>query len=140
MSKTGLPEDPPLAAGAAVADMNGALALAASTLAALFVRERTGKGQQVGASIYCTVIAMQAFELAFASFAGKETPRAGRGHQLLHGVWGAYRTKDGWLCLAGCDDKRWPTFCKLLGIEYLQDDPECKIGRASCRERVLRLV
>ena len=125
MSKTGLPEDPPLAAGAAVADMNGALALAASTLADLFVRERTGKGQLVGASIYGTVIAMQAFELAFASFAGKETPRAGRGHQLLHGVWGAYRTKDGWLCLAGCDDKRWPTFCKLLGIEHLQDDPEC---------------
>jgi crotonobetainyl-CoA:carnitine CoA-transferase CaiB-like acyl-CoA transferase len=105
--------------------MNGALALAASTLAALFVRERTGKGQKVGASIYGTVIAMQAFELAFASYAGQETPRAGRGHQLLHGVWGAYRTRDGWLCLAGCDDKRWPTFCKLLGIEHLQNDPEC---------------
>ena len=125
MAKTGLPEDPPLAAGAAVADTNGALALATSVLAALFVRERTGKGQKVGASIYGTVIAMQAFELAFASFSGKEPKRAGRAHQLLHGVWGAFRTKDGWLCLAGVDDKRWPRFCTILGIEHLRDDPEC---------------
>jgi formyl-CoA transferase/CoA:oxalate CoA-transferase len=125
MAKTGLPEDPPLAAGAAVADTNGALALATSVLAALFVRERTGKGQKVGASIYGTVIAMQAFELAFASFSGKEPQRAGRAHQLLHGVWGAFRTRDGWLCLAGVDDKRWPRFCTILGIERLRDDPEC---------------
>jgi crotonobetainyl-CoA:carnitine CoA-transferase CaiB-like acyl-CoA transferase len=125
MGKTGLAENPPLPAGATVADTNAALALAASVLAALYARERTGKGQKVGASIYGTVIAMQAFELAYASFAGRETPRAGRGHQLLHGVWGAFRTKDGWLCLAGCDDKRWPTFCKLLGIEHLRDDPQC---------------
>ena len=125
MGKTGFADGPPLAAGAAVADTNAALALASSVLAALYVRERTGKGQKVGASIYGTVIAMQAFELAYASFSGQETPRAGRGHQLLHGVWGAFRTRDGWLCLAGCDDKRWPTFCKVLGIEHLRDDPEC---------------
>ena len=125
MAKTGLPENPPLACGAAVADTNAALALAASVLAALYVRERTGKGQLVGASIYGTVIAMQAMELSFASFAGQETPRAGRAHQLLHGVWGAFRTKDGWLCLAGVDDKRWPRFCAILGIEHVKDDPEC---------------
>jgi len=125
MAKTGLPEDPPLAAGATVADSNGALALAASVLAALYVRERTGKGQRVGASIYGTVIAMQAFELAYASFSGREPQRAGRAHQLLHGVWGAFRTRDGWLCLAGVDDKRWPRFCAILGIEHLRDDPEC---------------
>ncbi len=127
MAKTGLPEDPPLAAGAAVADTNGALALATSVLAALFVRERTGQGQKVGASIYGTVIAMQAFELAFASFSGKEPQRAGRAHQLLHGVWGAFRTKDGWLCLAGVDDKRWPRFCAILGIEHLE-------GRSGVRQ------
>lgn len=125
MAKTGFEGDPPIAAGAAVADTNGALALAASVLAALFVRERTGKGQKVGASIYGTVIAMQALELVYASYAGKETPRAGRAHQLLHGVWGAFRTKDGaYVCIAGCDDKRWPRFCQILGIEHLRDEPE----------------
>jgi CoA:oxalate CoA-transferase len=125
MAKTGHEGEPPIACGAAVADTNAALALAASVLAGLFSRERTGKGQKVGASIYGTVIAMQAMELAFASYSGRDTRKAGRAHQLLHGVWGAFRTKDGWLCLAGVDDKRWPRFCKILGIEHLEKDPEC---------------
>ncbi len=125
MGKTGFEGIPPIAAGAAVADTNGALALATSVVTALFVRERTGKGQKVGASIYGTVIAMQAMELSYASYSGEETRRAGRAHQLLRGVWGAFKTKDGYVCLAGCDDKRWPTLCKLLGIEHLRDDPEC---------------
>jgi CoA:oxalate CoA-transferase len=63
MSKTGMPTDPPLAAGAAIADQAGALTLAGGVLAALFARERTGEGQRVDASIYGTMIAAQGFEL-----------------------------------------------------------------------------
>ena len=48
---------------------------------------------------------------------------AGRGHQFLHGVWGAFPTRDGHICIAGVDDKRWPVFCKVMGIEHLQNDP-----------------
>jgi crotonobetainyl-CoA:carnitine CoA-transferase CaiB-like acyl-CoA transferase len=124
MSKTGL-SGPPIAAGAAIADSNGALALAASVLAALFVRERTGKGQKCGASIYGTVLAMQPLELSYTGATGRETPRAHRAHQLLHGVWGAFPTKNGHICIAGCDDGRWPRFCKILGLEHLENDPEC---------------
>ena len=43
MSKTGMPSDPPLAAGAAIADQTGALTLAGGVMAALFARERTGQ-------------------------------------------------------------------------------------------------
>ena len=124
MAKTGMPEDPPLAAGIAVADHSGALSLAAGVLGALFARERTGKGQRVDASIFGTLIAMQGFELDFVSMSGRDTLRAGRGHQFLHGVWGAYRTSDGWVCIAGVDDKRWPDFCRVMGIEHLQNDPQ----------------
>jgi crotonobetainyl-CoA:carnitine CoA-transferase CaiB-like acyl-CoA transferase len=124
MAKTGLPEDPPLPAGITVADHSGALSLAAGVLGALFARERTGKGQRVDASIFGTLIAMQGFELNFVSFSGKDTLRAGRGHQFLHGVWGAYRTEDGWVCLAGVDDKRWPNFCRVMGIQHLENAPE----------------
>ncbi|HKV55363.1 MAG TPA: CoA transferase [Candidatus Binataceae bacterium] len=125
MSKTGMPTDPPLAAGAAIADQAGALTLAGGVLAALFARERTGQGQRVDASIYGTMIAVQGFELNYASMTGEEPERAGRGHPFLHGVWGAFRTKDGHLCIAGVDDQRWPRFCKIMGIEDVQNDPEC---------------
>lgn len=125
MSKTGMPNDPPLAAGAAIADQAGALTLAGGVLAALFARERTGQGQRVDASIYGTMIAAQGFELNYASLTGEEPARAGRGHPFLHGVWGAFRTKDSHLCIAGVDDQRWPRFCKIMGIEDVQNDPEC---------------
>lgn len=125
MSKTGMPNDPPLAAGAAIADQAGALTLAGGVLAALFARERTGQGQRIDASIYGTMIAAQGFELNYASLTGTEPERAGRGHPFLHGVWGGFRTKDGFICIAGVDDQRWPRFCKIMGIEDVQNDPEC---------------
>ncbi|MGH7859885.1 MAG: CaiB/BaiF CoA transferase family protein, partial [Candidatus Binatia bacterium] len=125
MGKTGLSSDPPLPCGALVADHSGALTLMAGVLAALYARERTGRGQRVDASIYGTVLALQPMEIDYTSISGVETERAGRGHQFLHGVWGAFATKDGAICIAGCDDQRWPRFCKALGIEDLLDDPEC---------------
>ncbi|MGH7934290.1 MAG: CaiB/BaiF CoA transferase family protein, partial [Candidatus Binataceae bacterium] len=125
MSKTGMPNDPPLAAGAAIADQTGALTLAGGILAALFMRERTGEGRRVDASIYGTMIAAQGFELNYYALTGEEPERAGRGHPFLHGVWGAFRTKDSYLCIAGVDDQRWPRFCKIMGIENVQNDPEC---------------
>jgi crotonobetainyl-CoA:carnitine CoA-transferase CaiB-like acyl-CoA transferase len=124
MAKTGLPSDPPLPAGMLIADHSGALSLAGGILAALLARERTGRGQKVDASIYGTMIAMQAMEIDYTSITGREPERAGRGHQFLHGVWGAYRTSDGHICLAGVDDKRWPIFCQILGIQHLEKDPE----------------
>jgi crotonobetainyl-CoA:carnitine CoA-transferase CaiB-like acyl-CoA transferase len=123
MAKTGLDGELPVPCGALVADHSAALTLVAGVLSALYAREKTGRGQRVDASIYGTVLALQPMEIDFTSVSGRETPRAGRGHQFLRGVWGAFRTADGFLCLAGVDDKRWPDFCHVLGIDHLRDDP-----------------
>jgi crotonobetainyl-CoA:carnitine CoA-transferase CaiB-like acyl-CoA transferase len=123
MAKTGPEDGAPLPAGALIGDHSGGLSLALGVVAALFARERSGRGQTVDASIFGSVLALQAFEFSFASVSGVETARAGRGHQFLRGAWGAFRTRDGWLCLAGVDDKRWPAFCRILGIEHLRADP-----------------
>ena len=124
MAKTGMPNDPPLAAGIFVADHTGALSLAGGILAGLLARERTGTSQKVDVSIYGTMIAMQGMEINYTSITGQEPERAGRGHQFLHGVWGAFPTRDGHICIAGVDDKRWPAFCRIMGIEELEKDPE----------------
>jgi crotonobetainyl-CoA:carnitine CoA-transferase CaiB-like acyl-CoA transferase len=123
MAKTGLPSDPPLPAGAFIADHSGALSLAGGIIAALLAREKTGRGHKVDASIYGTLIAMQSMEIDYTSISGQEPERAGRGHQFLHGVWGAFPTSDGYICIAGVDDKRWPAFCRIAGIEHLEKDP-----------------
>jgi len=108
----------------AVADQCGGLSLATGILAALFARERTGQAQKVDVSIYGTMIAMQTFEIGYVGFTGKEPERAGVGHQFLHGVWGAYRTRDGHLAMGTVDDKHWPAFCKIAGIQHLENDPK----------------
>jgi len=137
MGKTGMPEDPPLPAGIMAADHSGAISLAAGIFAALLGRERTGKGQKVDVSIYGTLLAMQGFEINYASISGREPGRAGRSHAFLQGVWGAFRTADGYLCLAGVDDGRWPRFCRILGIEHLENAPGFdNIGRNVHGERV----
>ena len=98
--------------------------LMAGILAALYAREKTGTGQKVDACIYGTVIAMQPMEINYTSVSGLETRRAGRGHQFLQGVWGSFPTRDGWICLAGVDDKRWPDFCRVMGIQHVRDEHE----------------
>jgi crotonobetainyl-CoA:carnitine CoA-transferase CaiB-like acyl-CoA transferase len=125
MAKTGPETSPPLPCGVLVADHSGALTLMAGVLAALYARAQTGRGQQVSASIYGTVMALQPMEINYTSLSGNETARAGRGHQFLHGVWGAFPTADGWICLAGVDDARWPRFCKVMGVPEVENDPEC---------------
>ncbi len=124
MAKNGMPDDRPLPCGSLVADHSGAFMLMSGILAALYAREKTGKGQKVDACIYGTVIAMQPMEINFTSVSGVETRKAGRGHQFLQGVWGSFQTQDGWICLAGVDDKRWPDFCRVLGIEHIVSEPE----------------
>jgi crotonobetainyl-CoA:carnitine CoA-transferase CaiB-like acyl-CoA transferase len=99
--------------------------MAGGVLAALFARERTGQAQRVDASIYGTMIAAQSFELNYTGLTREEPGRGGRGHPFLQGVIGSFRTKDSYVCLIGVDDKRWPRFCEILGIQHLQNDPEC---------------
>jgi crotonobetainyl-CoA:carnitine CoA-transferase CaiB-like acyl-CoA transferase len=70
------------------------------------------------------MIAMQGMEINYTSITGNEPERAGRGHQFLHGVWGAFPTSDGHICIAGVDEKRWPSFCKIVGIQHLEKDPD----------------
>ena len=130
MAKGGMEGGHPLPAPFAVADTSGGLSLAAGILAGLFARERTGEAQRVDVSIYGTMIAMQCWEINYTALTGKEPRRAGRGHQFIHGIWGAFPTADGYIAIAGVDDGRWPRFCRILGIEHAEHDPELGANRA----------
>ncbi len=123
MSKTGMPGDMPTPAPFLAADHSGGVSLAGGIFLALLARERTGKGQIVDVSIYGTLLAMQGFEINYTSISGQEPQHAGRCHPFLRGVWGAFPTSDGYLCLAGVDDGRWPRFCRIMGISHLEKEP-----------------
>jgi len=129
LAKGGFEGGPPLPAPFAVADTSGGMSLAMGILAALFARERTGEAQKVDVSIYGTMIALQAWEVNYTSLTGREPGRSGRGHQFIQGLWGAFPTRDGHIAFAAVDDRRWPAFCRVLGIEHLREDERFNGGR-----------
>ncbi len=120
MSTTGT--DVPVPAGAAIGDQTGAIVLALGIVSALMARELHGAGQSVDVSLYGTQIALQSWEITQASMTGKATPRAGRSHPYIGGLWGTYDTSDGALVIAGVGEKRWPGFCAALGLPELPED------------------
>jgi len=107
-----------------IGDEVGGLISAWGVTAALYAREKTGKGQVVDTSLMGSVIAALGFILAAPSILGQEFPREIRA-EAGNPVYNHYCCSDGkWLAIAHLDpDRYWPKICKALGIEEVKDDP-----------------
>ena len=90
-------------------------------LAALFVRERTGKGQRVETSLLQGVIALQAG--TFVDYPARETVYRETPTYRM------YQAGDGgWLFLACGNQSFWTKLCKALGREDFLTDPRFRTG------------
>ncbi len=107
-----------------IGDEVGGLMCAWGVTAALYAREKTGKGQVVDTSLMGSIVGLLAFVMAAPAIMGQEFPREIR---ALAGnpLYNHYRCKDGaWIVIAHLDpDRYWKKLCKAVGIEELQDDP-----------------
>lgn len=102
MSLSGRKNDPPVPVGTAVVDQHGAVLAAFGVVAALFNRERTGKGCKVESSLLNAALDLQSESLGYFLNNGEmwnrgETGLASRFHQAPYGV---YRTMDGYLTVS----------------------------------------
>lgn len=131
MSVTGRADDYPLPSGNLIGDESGGLHMASAVLAALYSRERTGKGQRVSTSIYGSLIGLQTWELTQYSLTGQAV-KAGRHHVFVRGAWGAFKTTDGYLCLAGVGEDRWERFCRI--VPGLAQDPRFTTTEARTKD------
>ena len=118
---TGEPDGYPLPAGAAVADYVGAVNLATAVITALYVRERTGRGQKIETSLLGGQVAMQAWELQYYLTHGW-VGKAGRGHHYLPTIWRVFKTADSYVVVGGVPENRWPGFCQAVGRPELEQD------------------
>ena len=106
-----------------IGDEIGGLMCAWGVTAALYAREKTGRGQVVDTSLMGSLIAMLGFIMAAPAILGQEFPREMRttaGNPLYN----HYLCKDDkWIAIAHLDpDRYWPNVCKAIGSEYLQHD------------------
>ena len=105
-------------------------------LAALLVRERSGRGQLVESSLLEGQISWLTYH-AVSYFASGEVPeRLGSGHASV-APYGAYPTQDGFLVIAVATDALWKRFCTALGQEQLIEHPELRTNPQRCANREL---
>ena len=120
MSVTGPPGTGPWRAGIAVADLAAGTFLTQGVLAALMVRERTGKGQWVHTSLLEAMVYLMDFQ-AVRWVIDKEIPKqTGNEHPTLPAM-GTFRTRDGSMNIAQLSG--FDRFFSAIGVPHLASDP-----------------
>src|SRR5262249_51126144 len=128
----------PTPVGAVIADHSAAQNLTTGILAALYARERTGRGQRVDVSLLGGQVWAQASEITHYLLRGRPRDRASRGHGMIRGVWRVVATADGYLALCGVGPQLWPGFCRAIERPDLSVDPRFS-GRALDERRLQEL-
>ena len=105
-----------------IADKTCALAASGAISAALFARERTGRGQFVEIPMFET---MAFFVLAEHLYGHTFVPpKAPLGYTRLLAPWRRpYKTQDGYVCMLAYTDPQWRKFWNTVGKPELSDDP-----------------
>jgi crotonobetainyl-CoA:carnitine CoA-transferase CaiB-like acyl-CoA transferase len=123
MSLTGEPDGEPIRFPSPISDMTAGLYALIGVLAALYERERTGRGQSIDVGLVESQMSWLT-TLAGSFFAtGERPPRLGNQHPTIT-PYQAFPTADGHLILACGTDRIWGRLCGALGLpDTLRDDP-----------------
>jgi len=130
MMATGFADGPPLRSGVNFVDYGAAVYAAMGTLAALYHREKTGKGQMVDISLVDTAVAFRGGVLAFYQLFNWITPRLGNTSPFY--IYDCFKAKDGWVYLAVLSSRLWRRLARVMGREDLISDPRFADDAARC--------
>jgi crotonobetainyl-CoA:carnitine CoA-transferase CaiB-like acyl-CoA transferase len=110
---------------AGTGDVTTGMHLAGGIAAALFRRERTGKGLTVDVSLLAAACWTLAPDLVSTSILGHDPVSMDQRSVLSNPLVGLYKSADGrWIMLNMINDaKLWPNACAGLGLDDLRDDP-----------------
>src|SRR5437588_2693495 len=134
MSVTGEVEGEPQRVGSPVADVSAGLYACMSILAALHVREKTGKGQRIDISLLEAAVSLLGNVSSNYLISGKEAVRYGNGHPNIV-PYQDFRTQDGYIVVSCGNDRIYQTFCRLLEREDLATDPRFATNPQRVRNR-----
>lgn len=122
MSITGPPEGEPVKIGVPLIDVLTGLYAFGAIASALFLREKTGQGQRISINLLAMQLATL-INIGSNYLIGGIIPRRwGSAHPNIT-PYEAHRAKDDYLIFGVINERMWKSFCQLLGMEELQDDP-----------------
>ncbi len=121
MSITGEPGGNPVKVGVPICDLVCALYGTIGALAALRVREQTGRGQYIDVSLFEAGVSLAVWE-AGRYFATGEVPQPlGSAHQVS-APYQAIRASDGYFTIGATSPRNWRALCEVLGHPEWADD------------------
>lgn len=120
MSVTGPAGQGPWRAGIAVSDTASGTFLTQGVLAALFARERTGRGQWVHTSLLESMVNFMDFQATRWLIDGEVPGQAGNDHPTIFPM-GTLATRDGHINVAAV--MGWQRFLAAIDAEEIDDDP-----------------
>lgn len=132
MSVTGEPGSGPWRAGIAVSDTAAGTFLTQGVLAALLVRERTGRGQWVHTSLLEAMVNFMDFQAERWLIDGEVPEQAGNDHPTLFPM-GTYATRDGHLTVAAV--MGWDRFLDAIDGRDIEADPRFADAASRARHR-----
>ncbi len=121
MAITGEPGRPPVRVGIPLADMSGGIFSCKAILAALFARERSGKGSKIDLSMFDVMLNLMGYIGTLWLTSGELPKPPGSAHEYTV-PWQAFAAKDGYLVVATRQDIFWRKLCVALGEPVLAED------------------
>tara|TARA_S200000501_G_scaffold214805_1_gene201675 strand:- start:26 stop:1168 length:1143 start_codon:yes stop_codon:yes gene_type:complete len=131
MSVTGQPNSEPTRVGTSIGDITAGLFTAIGINAALYDREKTGKGMFIDVSMLDSQIAI--LENAIARYLSKnEIPGPMGSRHPSIAPFEAFKTKDNYIIIAAGNDKLFENLCKYLNINECINDDRFKTNSLRC--------
>lgn len=134
ISVTGEPGGRGVRCGVSIADLTAGLNAAFGIMAALRVKEKTGRGQQVDVSMMEGQMALLNTLIGNYLADGKLPAQMGTAYTALT-PYQTFHTKTKDFALAVGSEKLWKTFCPAIGHPELMDDPRYAINPQRTKNR-----
>jgi len=134
MSVTGAPDGEPQKVGVAVTDLFTGIYACTGILAAVHMRQATGKGQHIDMALLDVATAIMTNQ-AMNYLASGVAPRSlGNAHPNIV-PYQVFDCADGHFIVSSGNDSQFRHFCELLGVPQLADDPDYATNPARLRNR-----
>lgn len=142
MSYTGEEGGEPVRMGFPMGDLGGGIFGVQGVMAALYYRERTGRGQNIDVSLLDCQVALHTYRLQYYFWGGEIPVPIGSGHTSGVPI-RAFKCRDGkFLAIDAVVDRLWLAFCEAFGRPEWKEDPRfnSRAARLANRSTLYSLI
>ncbi|HEX2276771.1 MAG TPA: CoA transferase [Candidatus Tectomicrobia bacterium] len=134
MSCNGTPETGPMRAGAPISALVAGLYAALGTVAALYRRVQTGRGERVGVAMMDSLLSLGAFLNSNFFATGQPPVPTGNDHALV-APYGLFTARDGEIAIAPSNDGVYAKLLGALDLQALREHPDFRTNDLRVRHR-----